>query len=97
MPAEKGNSYSTGRPAGIPNRTTTKVKEIFAALLEGRGEEMSQALDRLRDKNPEAYLNLIIKLSERFVPTLSRQELTGADGTDFQPIQIVIPPNPKKD
>lgn len=96
MAAPQGNTYSPGRPAGTPNRTTTKVKEIFAALLEGRGQEMSEALDKLRDKNPEAYLNLVIKISERFVPALSRQELTGADGETFQPIQIILP-NQKKD
>jgi hypothetical protein len=97
MGAPIGNTYNlNGRPSGTPNKTTTKIKEIFASLLEGRGDEMNKALDRLRDKDPEAYLNLVVKISERFLPALSRQELTGADGTDFQPIQIILP-NPKKD
>lgn len=70
------------------------MKETFAALLEGRAEELADALDRIRDKDPKGYLELYIKLSERFVPAMSRTEVTGLDGEPIQPIQIILP---KKD
>lgn len=92
MPAAPGNNYNpNGRPAGVPNRTTAQIKQVFADLLEGREEQLADSLERLREKDPKSFLELFIKISERFVPALSRQELTGADGEAFQPIQIVIP------
>ena len=92
MPAAHGNNYNpNGRPAGVPNKTTAQIKQVFADLLEGREEQLADSLERLREKDPKSFLELFIKISERFVPALSRQELTGADGEAFQPIQIVIP------
>lgn len=96
MAAPKGNSYSAGRPPGALNHTTTQIKQVFADLLEGREDQLADSLERLREKDPKSFLELFIKISERFVPALSRQELTGADGEAFQPIQIILP-SPKKD
>jgi len=97
MAAPIGNNYSPGRPKGSVSDTTRRVRETFASLLEGREEELADSLERLRAKDPKSFLELFIKISERFVPALSRQELTGADGEAFQPIQIILPANPKKD
>ena len=83
-----------GRPKGSINDVSKRVKETFAALLEGRAEELAESLERLREKDPKGYLELYIKLSERFVPAMSRTEVTGIDGEAFQPIQIILP---KKD
>jgi hypothetical protein len=83
-----------GRPKGSINDVSKKVKETFAALLEGRAEELAESLERLRQKDPKSYLEIYIKLSERFVPAMSRTEVTGIDGEAFQPIQIILP---KKD
>ena len=76
------------------NDVSKRVKETFAALLEGRAEELAESLERLREKDPKSYLEIYIKLSERFVPAMSRTEVTGIDGEAFQPIQIILP---KKD
>lgn len=92
QPGQSGNP--NGRPKGSMNDVSKRVKETFAALLENRAEELAEALDRIRDKDPKAYLELYIKLSERFVPAMSRTEVTGLDGEPIQPIQIILP---KKD
>jgi hypothetical protein len=92
MPAHPGNNYNpNGRPKGSINETSKMVKETFARLLEGREVELQLALDALRDKDPKAYLEYWIKISERFVGPVSRQEITGLDGEAFQPINIVLP------
>jgi len=92
QPGQSGNP--NGRPKGSMNDVSKRVKETFAALLEGRAEELAEALDRIRDKDPKGYLELYIKLSERFVPAMSRTEVTGLDEEALQPIQIILP---KKD
>jgi Family of unknown function (DUF5681) len=92
QPGQSGNP--NGRPKGSMNDVSKRVKETFAALLEGRAEELAEALERIRDKDPKAYLEIYIKLSERFVPAMSRTEVTGLDGEALQPIQIILP---KKD
>jgi len=92
QPGQSGNP--NGRPKGSMNDVSKRVKETFAALLEGRAEELAEALERIRDKDPKSYLEIYIKLSERFVPAMSRTEVTGLDGEALQPIQIILP---KKD
>jgi len=84
----------SGNPKGRPhkpNQVTTEIKQAFAKLLEDQGENLVQALEQVRNKDPKSYLELYIKISERFVPAISRAEITGFEGETFQPIQIVIP------
>lgn len=96
MAAEPGNNYNpNGRPKGAVNETTRKIKEVFSNILEGREGELNNALNQLRDTNPRAYLELYVKISERFVGPVSRQVLEDNEGNSIQPIQIVIPPKPE--
>ena len=92
QPGQSGNP--NGRPK-TPNKITTDIREAFANLLKGREEELNEALNKLRDKDPKSYLEMYVKISQRFVPEVSRSELTGLDGEPFQPIQIILPTNPK--
>jgi hypothetical protein len=92
MAAPPGNNFNpNGRPKGAMNETSRRVRETFAALLEGREQELHESLDRIREKDPKGYLELYIKISERFVPAMSRTEITGLDGEAIQPIQIILP------
>ena len=92
QPGQSGNPK--GRPSGSVNEVSRRIRETFANLLEGREEELHEALNKLKEKDPKAYLEMYVKISQRFVPEVSRAELTGMDGEPFQPIQIVLP---KKD
>ena len=94
MSAAPGNNYNPKGRGNTPNKTTTEIREAFANLLKGREEELNDALNKLRDKDPKSYLEMYVKISQRFVPEVSRSELTGLDGEPFQPIQIILP---KKD
>lgn len=95
MPAEPGNNYNPNGRGKAPNKITAQIKQTFANILEGREEELARSLDKLRDTNPKAFLELFIKISERFVPAVTRTEHVFDEG--FSPINIIIPEKPKDD
>lgn len=94
MAAPKGNDYGQGRPKGVPNAITAKTRELFAQILEAEQDNFIEALDKVRKTNPKEYVHIMIKLSERFVPPVSKHEITGADGEQLKPIQIILPTRP---
>jgi len=96
MAAPAGNNFNPKGRGNTPNKTTTEIREAFANLLKGREEELHDALNKLRDRDPKAYLEMYVKISQRFVPEVSRAEITGQDGEQFQPIQIVLPQKPNE-
>lgn len=80
-PGESGNP--AGRPKGRANKITEELKEAFAQVLGNKLPEFEEWLDRVAETDPAKALDLAVKLSERFVPALARQEITGADGKDL--------------
>lgn len=85
MPFTPGdpNINRSGRPKGSKNRISEEIKEAFAGLLENNLEQYEQWLLRVAADDPGKALDLALKISERFVPMLSRQEITGKDGEDL--------------
>ena len=93
MPFKKNdpNIFKGGRTG--PNKSTKLMKEAFAHLVEMNLPRLNELLDRVAEESPEKALDLIIKLSERFVPALARTELTSADGGDiFESIKFSFGP-----
>lgn len=94
MPFEKGKSGNPkGRTPGIGNATSESVKATFAALLAGHEDKLHDALEKVYEKSPADFLKYWIEISTRFVPQVSRQEITGLDGEEFKPINIILPSN----
>ena len=85
MPFEKGDPRINrdGRPKGSKNKITEEIREQFSNILENKLPEMQEWLERTAETDPAKALDLAMRLSERFVPMLSRQELTGKDGEDL--------------
>jgi hypothetical protein len=85
MPFEKGdpNINRNGRPLGSANKITEELREAFALTLQNKLPELEVLLARVAADEPAKALELILKLSNRFLPELSRQELTGANGDDL--------------
>ena len=66
-----------------PNNATKQIKAAFSLLLENNLDEMGRWLIQVSHDDPKAALDIMIKLSERFVPKLSQQALTNEDGSDL--------------
>lgn len=90
LPGQPGNP---GRPHGATAkiRISDKVREAFEQLLAGATPHLEDWLIRTAQKHPDKALDLWVKISERFVPSLQRTEITGKDGEAFAPITINIP------
>ena len=80
-PGQSGNP--DGRKKGSQNKYTKQVKEAFGLLLEGNLDNLSVWLAQVAADDPKAAMDIVIRLSERFVPKLSQQSITGADGEDL--------------
>ena len=73
------------------------VRELFASILEAEQDNFRDALERLRVESPKDYVQVMTKLSQKFLPDLTVTALQNADGTNIEPIQIILPPRPKSD
>ena len=91
MPFTPGdpNINRNGRPKGAANRITEELRESFAQLLENNMDHYEEWIARVAETDPAKAMDLAIRVSERFVPMLSRQEVTGKDGADlFSSVQF---------
>jgi len=95
QPGQSGNP--AGRPPGNPNKTTQMIRQLFSDILESEQENFKDALERLRQESPKDYVQVMTKLSAKFLPDLTVTALQNADGTNLEPMQIIIPQQPQKD
>ena len=70
------------------------VRELFANILENEQENFKEALERLRQESPKDYVQIMTKLSQKFLPDMTTTILQNADGSNIEPVQIILPPNP---
>ena len=80
MPFEKGNQLAGSRK-GIPNKTTSEIRNAFQLLLEDNLDNMKIWLSDVAQEDPERALEIMLKMAEYIVPKLSRTEVK-ADITD---------------
>lgn len=64
-------------------------------ILENKLPELEEWLTRAAERDPLKTADLLLRISERFTPSLSRTEITGAEGQAFTPITINLPNIPK--
>lgn len=77
------NINRAGKPKGATNHTTRQVKEAFGKLLEGNLDAMTLWLSDIAADDPAKAFDLMIRLSERFVPRLAQTQITDGDGGDI--------------
>ena len=91
MAFKKGdpNINTEGRKKGSQNNYTKLIKESMGLLLEDNLDNMTLWLTQVAADDPKSAMDLLIRLSERFVPKLSQQQLTDGAGQDlFKNIQF---------
>jgi len=74
MPFEKGHNKATGRPKGSSNKTTQKIRDAYAKLVEENLEQLKQDFSELE---PKDRIKLYMELSKYVIPTLKQTEFTG--------------------
>jgi hypothetical protein len=56
-----------GRPKGTKNKTTAQIKEAFQQILSG---SIPQLIDDLKQLPPKDRVTLLLKLSDKVIPSL---------------------------
>lgn len=80
-----GKKYG-GRKAGTPNKVNTEVREAFKMLVEGEIDNLHDRLTRLSDRD---YFNVILKMSEFFIPKLQSIALNTEESKNEVMIQLL--------
>lgn len=82
---QKGMSGNpAGRPKGSKNKITQEIREQFSNILEQRMPLFDDWLMQTAQSDPAKAMEIVMKLSERFLPVLSRSEISGVDGEAIQ-------------
>lgn len=75
-----------GRPKGTPNRSTMKIKDAYADLINNNLDRIQGWLDDVASDDPKSALDFLIKLSPFVVP-----RKTETDMTLESPLKIIVP------
>lgn len=69
-----------GRPKGLPNKITQEAREVFKRVFDNLAPEAEEWIRAAAAADPAKGADLLLRLSEKFIPSLARTELTGKDG-----------------
>ena len=78
QPGQSGNP--SGRKKGSMNKYNKQIKEAFGMLLENNLDNLSTWLAQVAADDPKAALDIMMRMSERFVPKLRHTEIEGGEG-----------------
>lgn len=90
MPFEPGRRKTGGRKKGVVNVDNRDIKQAFQNLIELNLDNMTTWLKLVAETNPQKALEIVLDMSERFVPKLARTELVG-DSSKPIPVQFYLP------
>ena len=98
MAFEKGHKGGPGRPKGASNKITEEIREAYAMVLQNRLPDLDRWIMQVSHEDPAKAADILMRLSERFIPMLARTEITGADGQDlFKNIKFEFGPDNEED
>ena len=75
MGFKPGHKLAKGRPAGSLNRSTEMMKLSVARATNSVLDNLTTDLEKIRKSDPEAAINIALKLLEFSMPKLSRTEM----------------------
>ena len=94
----EGNLNRSGRPKGVPNKSTAMAREAIAQFVDGNAHKMQEWLEQVaigvknEDNkfivlpNPEKAFGMLQSVMEYHLPKLARTEHTGDED---QPVKII--------
>tara|TARA_R110000772_G_scaffold29210_5_gene73144 strand:- start:358 stop:672 length:315 start_codon:yes stop_codon:yes gene_type:complete len=86
---EQGNKFGKGRPAGKLNASTETAKLTLARLASKGLNDISEDIDKIREKNPIKAAEIYIKLLEYVVPRLKAVDMR-VDAEVTQKVEKII-------
>ena len=88
LPGESGNP--SGRPPGVPNKATTRIREQYVKLIEDNLPLLQKWLERVAKDDPKGAMEMMLKISPFIMPKLTQTDIT-SDGEAIQPVNIILP------
>lgn len=79
-----GSKPGPGRPKGSLNKTTAEIRDAMKQILVGQLPYVEEALERVKAKNPDKYLQLITRFAELTLPKQQAIELTNTPTIDVE-------------
>jgi hypothetical protein len=89
-PIKGGKREGAGRPAGIPNKSTTLAREAIARFVDGNSHKLQEWLEAIAEDpkyGPKYAFDCFMQVAEYHVPKLARTEHTGSED---KPIRYVV-------
>ena len=93
-----GNLNRAGRPAGVPNKSTSMAREAIAKFVDGNAHQMQEWLEQVAEgvkteegkyivaPNPEKAFGMLQSVMEYHLPKLARTEHSG---DEEQPVKVI--------
>jgi hypothetical protein len=77
-----------GKPKGAENKTTKAAKELFVQIMEGQVDNIQESLERIREKDPGKYLEVLSKFFPYFIP--KKMEIDTPEGFNIKITRKVV-------
>jgi hypothetical protein len=87
---EKGHKLAKGRPPGSVNRSTEMMRLTIARATNTILDTLATDLQKIKEKDPKAAIDIALKLLEFNLPKQSRVELKGEIDARIQAINVNI-------
>ena len=73
-----------GRKKGVPNRTTTQMRDMIIQIVNNQLDNVEEALEEVRKQDKVQYLKLAQKFAEMVLPKEQKIEFTDAPKIDVE-------------